>query len=106
MIKTSSKLLSYFKYIYLVIFFALLSGFFYPLITITNYDDGFVGSFAFIVDLIRVIHGILILFLGLVGGILLYKAATSEKKNMSFLGVGFTLITISLYFIFQISGRI
>jgi len=76
----------------LVAFFALLSGFFHPLITNTSFDN--------------VIIGILVLFLGLVGGILLYKAATSEKKNVLFLGVGFTLITISLYFIFQISGRV
>ncbi|MBS1267848.1 MAG: hypothetical protein MAG458_00561 [Nitrosopumilus sp.] len=90
--KISSKLQTSFKYVYLVAFFALLSGFFHPLITNTSFDN--------------VIIGILVLFLGLVGGILLYKAATSEKKNVSFLGVGFTLITISLYFIFQISGRI
>jgi len=90
--KTSSKILAGFKYIYLVAFFALLSGFFYPLITNTSFDN--------------VVIGVLILFVGLAGGVLLYKAATSEKKREIFLGGGFTLIVISLYYIFVLSGRI
>jgi len=47
----------------------------------------------------------LVLFVGLAGGILLYKAATSENKRIIFLGAGFTLMTISLYFIFGLTGR-
>jgi hypothetical protein len=89
--KTSSKLLTSFKYIYLVAFFALLSGLFYPLITNTSFDS--------------VIIGVLILFIGLAGGVLLYKAATSETKRGIFLGGGFTLMAISLYYIFQLTGR-
>jgi hypothetical protein len=50
--------------------------------------------------------GVLILFVGLAGGILLYKAATSEKKREIFLGAGFTLMAISLYYIIAIAGRI
>jgi hypothetical protein len=53
-----------------------------------------------------VIIGVLVLFAGLAGGILLYKAATSEKNRLIFLGVGFTLMTVSLYFIFQLTGRV
>ena len=89
--KTSSKLLTGFKYIYLVAFFALLSGLFYPLITETSFDG--------------VIVGILILFVGLAGGVLLYRAATSENKRGIFLGGGFALMAISLYYIFLLTGR-
>ena len=92
MIKASSKLLVSFKYVYLIAFFALLSGFFHPLITNTSFDI--------------VVIGVLVLFVGLAGGILLYKAATSENKRIIFLGAGFTLMTISLYFIFELAGRI
>ena len=88
----SSKALSSFKYVYLIVFFALLSGFFYPLINDTSFDI--------------VISGILILFVGLAGGILLYKATVSETKREIFFISGFALIGISLYFIFQITGRV
>jgi len=90
--KTSYKILAGFKYIYLIAFFALLSGFFYPLITNTSFDS--------------VVIGVLILFVGLAGGVLLYKSATSEKKREIFLAGGFTLIAISLYYIIALSGRI
>ena len=88
----SSKAFSSFKYVYLIAFFALLSGVFYPLITNTSFEP--------------VISGILILFLGLAGGILLYKATTSETKRGIFFGVGLILIGISSYFIFQFTGRV
>ena len=88
----SSKVFSSFKYVYLIAFFALLSGVFYPLITNTSFEP--------------VISGILILFLGLAGGVLLYKATTSETKREIFFGVGLILIGISSYFIFQFTGRI
>ena len=85
MTNASSKMLSSFKYGYLIVFFALLSGFFHPLITNTSFD--IVGI------------GILILFLGLAGSVLLYRATTSETKKEIFFGSGFILIAISLYFI-------
>ncbi len=85
-------MLSSFKYIYLVVFFALLAGFFYPLITNTRFDS--------------VIAGVLILFVGLAGGVLLYRSATSENRRGIFLGGGFALIAISLYYIFQLTGRV
>ncbi len=84
-------MLTSFKYIYLVAFFALLSGFFYPLITNTSFDG--------------VVIGVLILFVGLAGGVLLYKATTSEKRRGIFLGGGFALMAVSLYYIFQLTGR-
>jgi hypothetical protein len=85
-------MLTGFKYIYLVAFFALLAGFFHPLITNTSFDS--------------VIVGVLVLFVGLAGGVLLYRSATSESKRGIFLGGGFTLIAISLYYIFQLTGRV
>ncbi|MBA4448142.1 MAG: hypothetical protein H2B07_04560 [Nitrosopumilaceae archaeon] len=90
--KTSSKALAGFKYVYLVAFFALLAGFFHPLITNTSFDS--------------VVVGVLVLFVGLAGGVLLYKSATSEKRRGIFLGGGFALMAISLYYIFQLSGRV
>ncbi len=85
-------MLAGFKYVYLIAFFALLSGFFHPLITNTSFDS--------------VVIGVMVLFVGLAGGLLLYKSAISEKRRVIFLGVGFTLISISLFYIFQITGRV
>ena len=76
---------------YLIVFFALLAGFFHPLITNTSFDG--------------VVIGVLVLFAGLAGGVLLYRAATSENKRAIFLGGGFALMSISLYYIFQLTGR-
>jgi hypothetical protein len=85
-------MLTGFKYVYLIAFFALLSGFFHPLITNTSFDS--------------VVIGIIVLFIGLAGGVLLYKSAISEKRRGIFLGGGFTLVSISLFYIFQITGRV
>ena len=79
------------RYVYLAAIFALLSGVFFPLITI-GADDGY--SF--------VIGGTATLFLGLAGGILLFKATTSDKRRGILLITGFALITISLALIFLI----
>lgn len=97
-----------------MIFFALLSGFFHPFLT---------GSNPFVV-----IIGVLILFLGLVGSILLYKTVTYERrpsmfvvlesglisykagssnhKRLVFFIAGLILIIISTLYIYQITGRI
>ncbi|MCA9820441.1 MAG: hypothetical protein KC440_06800, partial [Nitrosarchaeum sp.] len=68
------------------------SGFFHPLITNTSFDG--------------VVVGVIVLFVGLAGGIMLYKAAVSEKRRFVFLGIGFVLISISLFYIFQLTGRV
>ena len=83
-----SKIIPNLKYVYLIIFFTLLSGIFSPLIKGQSFD--------------YVLMGIVVLFIGLIGSILLYKTTTSETKRGLFFGSGFTLIIISLYFIFQI----
>ena len=90
--KLGSKALTGFKYVYLAIFFALLSGFFYPLINNLPGDS--------------VVIGTIILFVGLAGGVLVYKAATSEKRRMIFLAAGFGLIALSLAYILQLTGRL
>ena len=89
--KLSTKAITGVKYVYLTIFFVLLAGFFHPIITGTSFDN--------------VITGTLVLFIGLAGGVLVYKAATSERKRGIFFGGGFGLIAISLYFVFQMTGR-
>jgi len=75
------------RYAYLLAFFALLAGIFFPLITYqTSFDV--------------VIQGIASLFLGLAGAILLYKGVTSDKRRGIFIAIGFALTTISLALIF------
>ena len=84
--------MSGFKYVYLTVFFALLAGLFHPFISGSSFGP--------------VIAGVLILFLGLAGGVLLYKASISDSRRGVLLGGGFTLIGISLFYIFQIAGKI
>ena len=92
MTDTISKVKIGFKYVYLAVFFTLLAGIFHPLITGNSLDG--------------VISGVIVLFVGLAGGVLLYKSATLEKRREIYLGVGFGLIVISLVLIFQITGRV
>ena len=77
------------RYAYLLAFFALLAGIFFPLITPNVAYDG-------------VIQGVAILFLGLAGAILLFKGATSDKRREIFIAIGFALISTSLALIFML----
>ena len=80
------------KYVYIVAFFLLLSGFFYPLIHDTSFD--------------KLVGGTFVLLIGLVGGILLYKATISKNNQMFFLAAGgFALMIVSLFFIFKYTAR-
>ena len=79
------------KYAYLFGFFVLLSGIFSPLITPNMSFD-------------LVIGGTATLFLGLTGGILLFKATTSDNRQGIFIAVGLALIVISLVLIFHLQG--
>ena len=75
------------RYVYLLAFFALLAGIFFPLITHqTSFDT--------------VIQGVAALFLGLAGAILLFKGVTSDKRRGIFIAIGFALIATSLAAIF------
>ena len=77
------------RYAYLLAFFALLAGVFFPLITPGVPFD-------------HVIQGTAILFLGLVGGILLFKATTSDNRRGILITIGFALITTCLVLIYHI----
>jgi len=91
-LKPSTILAQIPRYAYLLAIFALLSGVFFPLITPGVSFD-------------LVIQGIATLFLGLVGAILLFKAATLDKRRGIFIAVGSALIIISLVLIYQIQEQ-
>ena len=79
------------RYAYLLAFFTFLSGIFVPIMNLHfNYT------------FYMVIQGTATLFLGLAGAILLFKAATSDKRRGIFIVVGFALMTISLALIFSL----
>ena len=77
------------RYVYLLAIFALLAGVFFPLITPGIPFD-------------HVIQGTATLFLGLVGGILLFKATTSDNRRGILIAIGFALIAISLALIYHL----
>ena len=77
------------RYAYLLAIFALLSGVFFPLIT-----PGIPFDY--------VIQGIATLFLGLAGGILLFKATTSDNRRGILIAIGFALIATCLVLIYHI----
>ena len=76
------------QYAYLLTIFALLTGVFFPLITGVSYD--------------YVIQGTATLFLGLAGGILLFKATTSDNRRGILVAIGLVLIAISLALIYHL----
>ena len=92
MSKLNTRVIAGAKYVYLIFFFALIAGVFHPLITGASFNPVIIGS--------------LVLFVGLAGAVLVYKAASSEKRRGIFLGGGFGLIAISLFYIISITGRI
>ena len=77
------------RYVYLLAIFALFTGIFFPLIT-----PGIPFDY--------VIQGTATLFLGLAGGILLFKATTSDNRRGILIAIGFALITTCLVLIFHI----
>ena len=90
------------RYAYLLAFFALLSGVFFPLIQQQLGSGSTRANFLGESYLALSIQGIATLFLGLVGGILLYKGATSSERRGIFIAIGFALIAISLALIFTL----
>ena len=88
------------RYAYLLVFFTFLAGIFYPLITYHGGTDRAILAQKEALDL--VIQGIITLFLGLTGGILLFKATTSDERRGLFIAIGFVLIAISLALIFAL----
>ncbi len=88
----SNKILAGAKYIYLIIFFALLSGAFYPVITHSAWDP--------------VIIGTLVLFIGLAGAVSLYKVGTGDKHRQAYLIIGLALMATALFLVYAVIGRI
>ena len=85
----TSKLAQIPRYVYLLTIFVLLTGVFFPLITPEMSFD-------------YVIQGTAILFLGLAGGILLFKATTSDNRRGILIVIGFALIATCLVLIYHI----
>jgi hypothetical protein len=77
------------RYAYLLAIFALLTGVFSPLIIPGLPFD-------------HVIEGTATLFLGLAGGILLFKATTSDNGRGILIAIGFALIAICLVLIYHV----
>lgn len=90
--KLGSRTVTGAKYVYLAVFFVLLAGFFNPIINNTSFDS--------------VIAGTLILAMGLIGGVLIYKASTSDARRGVYLGMGLGLVTISLMLVLQVSRSV
>tara|TARA_Y100000310_G_scaffold16556_1_gene16492 strand:+ start:17 stop:478 length:462 start_codon:yes stop_codon:yes gene_type:complete len=77
------------RYAYLLAIFALLAGVFFPLITPGIPFD-------------HLVQGVMTLFIGLAGGILLFKATTSDNRRGILFAIGFALVTISLVLIYLV----
>ena len=86
----SESLLYAFRYVYLTAFFFLLSGIFSPIIKGKNYEMPFVG--------------VIILYIGLMGGIFLYESTQNEAKKIKYMIVGFTLMSLSTAGIYMVIG--
>lgn len=87
----SNKIVAGARYIYLVVFFALLSGVFYPVITHSAWDPVIVGT--------------LILFVGLAGAVALYKGGTGDKHRRAYLIIGLAIMAAALFLVYAAIGR-
>ena len=76
------------KYAYIIVAAALLAGVFTPFTIGTEGEN--------------VVYGMLILFIGVGGGVLIFKGVKAEKPSTVLVCVGLSFMTISLILIFQI----
>ena len=76
------------KYVYLIAFFTLMAGIMAPIVDPWESNTTLGDSF----------KGLGILFVGLVGGILIFKSTMSVENRMTFLIIGFALMIICLVF--------
>ena len=83
-----SKAVSSFKYGYIIVFFLLLSGLFQPLITGEDGD--------------KLVAGVLVLLLGLLGGILLWRSSHDKNNRVIYMSLGFGLVAGALTMVFLI----
>lgn len=89
----TSKIRPVFKYAYLVAFFTLLAGFFYPAIRMTSFDI--------------TIFGILTLFVGLAGSVMAVKSVQPDTKySIVYLQIAGGLWITCVYMIYLITGII
>ena len=88
----SNKILAGAKYIYLIVFFALLSGVFYPVITHSAWDP--------------VVIGTIILFIGTAGAVSLYKGSTGDSHKRAYLIIGLAIMAIAMFLIYAAIGRV
>lgn len=88
----SSKIIAGSRYVYLIVFFALLSGVFYPVITHSSWNT--------------VVIGTLILFIGLAGTASLYKAGTSDRHKRAYLIIGLAITSLALFLVYASIGKI
>ena len=85
---TKSWIKSGSKYVYIIAAVVLLSGIFTP--------------FTIDVEPQNVIFAMLILFIGVGGGVLIFKGVIAEKTSTILVCIGLSFMTISLVLIFQI----
>ena len=78
------------KYVYILFFFGFLSGIFYPIITGNSPD--------------KALTGILVLWVGLIGVLLLFKAAKEEQNRLKYLVMGTITVISDMFFIFAAVG--
>ena len=83
------------KYVYLIAFFILLAGIMAPIVDPWESNTTLGDSF----------KGLGILFVGLVGGILIFKSTMSVKNRMTFLMIGFALLIICSVFMAEFSDN-
>lgn len=92
MAELGHRTLTVIKGSYLVGFFALTAGIFYPIITRTSFDS--------------TVWGILILFFDLFGCYLVYRSAISKKFIKSLFITGMSIIGISVLLVLNLAGAI
>jgi len=90
MIPSRNGLLNSFRYVYITAFFFLLSGIFAPIIKSKNYELPFVG--------------VIILYIGLLGGIFLFESSQQPDKRKKYLVAGFGLMGLSTTGIYMLIG--
>lgn len=82
----ASRHVSTFKYVYLLVFFLLLSGLFQPFVSGSGGD--------------KLVAGVLVLSLGLTGAVLLWKSSYDQNNRIPYMALGFGVLGASLYLIF------
>ena len=83
------------KYVYLIVFFTLLAGIMAPIVNPRETGATIEGS----------IIGIGVLFVGLVGGILIFKSTTSVENRTTFVIIGIALMIICAVFIAELANN-